>query len=248
MLRTAVLSSALALGLAIAAPALAQDASGLSWTGPYAGLNIGYGGGNFRYNYAGLASGATTPSHGSSTDSSNGVLGGLQAGYNYQLNNGFVLGLETDIDLSDISSQEAFNDVNGSGTPSSGQRESRIEYLGTARGRIGRSIFGGRVLPYVTGGFAYGGVKPLIGSCDLCQATGAGLNSTQLGWTVGGGTEVRLSKRLSMKVEYLYANLGNDNEPFPNAFTAPGLGALTNASLSTKTTTSVIRVGLNYHF
>jgi hypothetical protein len=92
------------LGLAFAAPAFGADvfaqppltAGAYSWTGFYAGANlggsVGQGGGTMPYSgIPGLGSGVflfnAQPA---------GVLGGGQAGYNYQFGN-VVLGLETDI-------------------------------------------------------------------------------------------------------------------------------------------------------
>ena len=54
-----------------------------SWVGPYIGLNLGY-------QWGGTTNNPTDPS---------GIMGGVQAGYNFQFNQ-FVVGVETDIQLS----------------------------------------------------------------------------------------------------------------------------------------------------
>ena len=71
-----------------------------SWAGPYLGLNLGYSTGKSKTD--GVFSDATlgTPLFTSgSSDSLRGVIGGVQAGYNWQAGN-WVAGLEGDIQMS----------------------------------------------------------------------------------------------------------------------------------------------------
>ena len=253
MLRTALFTSLSVLGLALAAPALAQDPGAQSWTGPYVGVNVGYGGGQFGYPFSGTSDiGGTNRVSGQVTQSSSGVLGGVQAGYNYQIpSNGFVVGLETDINASDIGAKTNESAINSQASLPSGGLQSRIDYFGTLRGRIGEPVLGGRILPYLTGGFAYGGVKALSGaSCAACLS-GAGPYggvSTQTGWTVGGGAEVALTRRLTMKVEYLYVNLGQQAVGTTGRQLNTFSGPVYNSALSENATANLVRVGMNYHF
>lgn len=253
MLRTALLSSAVALSLAMAAPAFAQDPAAPSWTGPYIGANVGYGGGQFGYPFSGSSDIAgNNMVSGQVTQSSSGVLGGLQAGYNYQIpSNGFVLGLETDIDATDISAKTNESVINSQSSLSGGGLQSRIDYFGTLRGRIGDPMLGGRVMPYITGGFAYGGVKALSGvACGSCL-TGAGPYgnaSTQTGWTLGGGAEMMLTHHLSMKVEYLYVDLSQRQIGSAGGQINTFGGTVYNGKLSENANANILRVGMNYHF
>ena len=87
-------SSVLAADLGVvhnAAP-IAYTDSAFDWSGFYAGVNGGYG-------WAEIESGGAT------FDELNGWFGGAQAGYNYDFG-GFVLGIEGDIQLSDIGYEE----------------------------------------------------------------------------------------------------------------------------------------------
>ncbi|MDB5480463.1 MAG: porin family protein [Caulobacteraceae bacterium] len=249
MLRTVTFASAAALGLAslgLAAPALAQSADAWTWTGPYVGVNLGYGGGDFKYPFSGTtdAAGANRVT-GRARQSSSGVLGGGQVGYNFQMPNGVVLGLETDIDAADIGGNSSFSSATASGTNTTSGVSSRINYLGTVRGRVGKPMFDGRFMPYVTGGFAYGGVR------NNANFNGGGFatnTQTQTGWTAGAGAEYALNRHLSFKVEYLYVDLGSQNLTGPGAtFNAPGV-PLYNASLREQTNANVVRAGLNYRF
>jgi outer membrane immunogenic protein len=81
----AVMNSARAADLPYGAPYAPAPAysSGYNWTGPYAGLNLGYEWGSVTNN-------PTEP---------NGIAGGIQGGYNYQSGN-IVVGAETDLQLS----------------------------------------------------------------------------------------------------------------------------------------------------
>jgi outer membrane immunogenic protein len=247
MFRNVTLASATALGvvsLGLGAPALAQSADTWTWTGPYVGVNIGYGGGDFKYPFSGTDAGGTNPVTGRARQSSSGVLGGGQLGYNLEMPNGLVLGLETDIDAADIGGNSSFS-ANSLGPQTSASVDSRINYLGTVRGRVGRPMYNGRFMPYVTGGFAYGGVR---NNASFGGGNFATNTQTQTGWTVGAGAEYALDRHLSFKVEYLYVDLGSQNLTGPGStFNAPAAGVF-NANLREQTNANVVRAGLNYRF
>jgi len=168
-------SPALAADLYIqpAAPSLIGSASVVNWSGFYAGANVGYGWGKFEPNAPLVA-----------TDG-RGLLGGLQAGYNYDFG-GFVLGVEGDIQLADIRYEAGGGNI-------------RIDSFGTLRARAGAAI--DRFLPYVTGGLAYGHASYEFGGLS----TSAG----NTGWTVGAGLEYAATDNISVKAEYLYADFGD---------------------------------------
>src|SRR6266540_4147392 len=114
-------------------PALAADMSlkapppvaVFEWNGFYAGGNIGYSWGRSSHDWNIFAQGAgggplvtTCPPAGfafcaAGSDSSrlNGVIGGLQAGYNWQ-SAGFLLGVEADFQVSDQGRGEVFSTRN----------------------------------------------------------------------------------------------------------------------------------------
>ena len=171
-----------------------------SWTSFYVGGNIGYGWGDARTDLG--VSGTTTaptfiveptldplapnsapsPFNFAFTDSNtaglNGVVGGGQLGYNYQLNRSWVVGVEADIQGSgergsktfvsqSSASTCAFVNVNFFGTctqtvPLSGlavtNYDAKIGWFGTLRGRAGISLTD-QILLYGTGGLAYGAVE-----------------------------------------------------------------------------------------
>jgi outer membrane immunogenic protein len=175
-----------------------------SWTGFYVGIN---GGGGFgRSDFA-----APFPS--GSFNTSGGLVGGT-LGYNYQMDN-VVLGVEGDIDWSNI---------RGSAACAGTICETRNDWLGTARGRLGYTF--GNFMPYVTGGLAVGDIKNWI--AGVGNAT-----ETKAGWTLGGGVEAHVSGPWSVKAEYLFVDLGRG---------AAVLGS------DAKFQTHIVRAGLNYKF
>ena len=162
-----------------AAPPIARQMNAFNWTGFYVGANVGYGMGNF------------TGSGASNFKKPSGVLGGIQAGYNYQIGN-TVLGLESDISMAHIRAGESATGVAGS--------KGNVDYLGTVRGRVGYSF--DRFLPYVTAGYAYGGGRVIVPG----QADSRPLNH---GWVVGGGVEYAITNNISAKIEGLYIDLAD---------------------------------------
>lgn len=149
----------------------AHSTGGYNWNGLYAGGNVGYEWGN------------TT----NSGASPYGVLGGVQAGYNWQ-SGALVLGGETDIQASDA--HDTFAPWKFSNP-----------WFGTVRGRIGYAY--NNLLFYGTAGLAYGGMTVETG--------GLSENNTHIGWTGGLGMEVGFAPNWSAKVEYLYMDLTNDS-------------------------------------
>jgi outer membrane immunogenic protein len=253
MLRSLFLTAA--VGLCIAGPALAQPASGVNWTGPYVGVNLGYGGGDFGYPFSGTTDAAgTNPVDGAYHQRSSGIIGGGQAGYNFEMPNGVIAGIEADIDGTGIHGANGFTSATAAGTSSGGTR-SDLDYLGTVRGRLGYALFNGRMVPYVTGGFAYGQVDTNNSiNCSACGTGGAAvsnLTSTsddRTGWTVGGGADYALSPHLSMRLEYLYADLGHGTAANgASEWATPG-GDIYGADVGLHTKANLVRIGLNYRF
>ncbi len=253
MLRGLFFASA-AIALCAAAPAIAQPAaSGPSWQGLYAGVNFGYGGDQFKYPFAGTVTGTiggvTNPVGGGElSQNSGGFLGGGQVGYNYQLPNGWVLGAETDIDGTGIESKDTIGGaaagIGGAGALAA-NFGSQIDYLGTVRARLGVPVIEGRVLPYVTGGLAYGEVNSFANLGAGAIGGGIAKSSVQTGWTVGVGADYAVTDRLSFRAEYLYADLGSTT--LLNG-SVNALGYTVTGSLQRETTANILRVGVNYRF
>ena len=236
------------------------------WTGFYAGLNAGYGFGlnddafatswgsqgfstTFNNIYSTMPlSGVSLSQSGAISNNQSGFIGGFQTGYNYQFRNRIVVGLETDIQGSNIrggGNHTGFgsnvNGVNNATATSIGgvQISSGVDWLGTFRGRLGY-LWNPSLLIYGTGGLSYGGVHAKVTNQAYTYYldTDGGLNDfdqsnqpffgqsssaqTLVGWNAGGGLEWMLSPNWSVKAEALYWNLGNMN--IATTSRAPGIG------------------------
>jgi len=103
-----------------------------------------------------------------------GGIGGFDLGYNVQLNN-FVWGVETDISRSNIagsasSTVNTFAPPLSNGLPYSAtaENQTKIDYLGTIRARVGFAPIA-NVLFYATGGLAYGHAMSKTTVSDIPQ-------------------------------------------------------------------------------
>jgi len=256
------------------APVYVPPPPSFSWNGLYGGINIGYGFGAGGQEYGGIGyiSPGTVPGNfdvppvafpgGSAlggTSNLNGVLGGGQVGYNWQFSPWLVFGIETDIQASDVhntvNSSAAVADAFGTHLQSATSTKS-VDWYGTVRGRIGVAPFIPNLLLYGTGGFAYGGVNHGVGFSDIYSYVSAAggpssiataqYDSTSTGWTAGGGIEWSPTgfPAWSVKVEYLYVDLGNTSVSGVSVGGNPVYGATYNSPTRFHT----VRAGLNWHF
>jgi len=104
------------------------------------------------------------------------------------------------------------------------QYNQRLNWFGTARGRIGWT--NGPVLFYGTGGLAFGQVDTDVALADFNFGTPINTTvrtaQTKTGWTAGFGAEARLFGNWTGKVEYLYLDLGHVGAAsFNEVFTPP---------------------------
>lgn len=206
------------------------------WAGFYAGVNLGYGwataSGQLACTSATCIAMTGAPFGGVSPS---GWLGGVQFGYNWQGLFGYsplVLGIETDVQASS---------VYGQGSDAAGDFfHSRLEALGTVRGRIGYAL--DCTLLYFTGGLAWG---TMLNEANLGATSGADYytNPTVTGYVLGGGVEYKFWRDLSVKVEYQYINLGKNNP----VDIATGTGTYTaNGGTLRDDAFNTVRVGLNW--
>jgi outer membrane immunogenic protein len=203
-----------------------------NWGGMYFGINGGYGFGSgnfggsewtFPAGSALCAAGCTTGAFGA-----NGGIVGSTFGANFQSGE-FVMGLEADIDWSDIYGSASST---ASGCPSC---KTTNDWLATIRLRAGLAF--DRVFLFATGGGAFGDIKS-----SLPASLGGGINdSTEFGWAAGAGIEAALAQNWTGKLEYLYVDLSNGSCSTA-CFSPPGPAAAVSFS------TSLVRGGINYKF
>jgi outer membrane immunogenic protein len=257
----AISTIALAMGLGSAlaadlpyrkAPVYAPPPPPLTWNGFYGGLNIGGGWNSSSDNNNAMlywdpnfALGSTVAGttnlflmpNGNQSGTNGGVVGGGQVGYNFQFNPSILVGVETDFQGSSIGNNDksASLPVYPSPFPAGSLLfpvvpiaggHVGLDWIGTVRGRAGW-LFMPSLLVYGTAGFAYGGVYA------------GGYNNTRTGWTAGGGLEWMMAPNISVKVEYLYADLSSGG-------VTGGFGW--NYGYNMHPEVNIVRAGVNYHF
>ena len=203
-------------------------APAFSWTGFYAGVNVGYGWARSSGTST-VTGGALAGATAAGSGNLDGVTGGGQVGYNYQTGM-IVWGIEGDFQ----GSGQRQTTVVGALT-----EEDRLRAFATVRGRVGVTAWD-RGLLYVTGGYAWMDARSRVTSGG---ATLIDLSANKGGWTIGGGAEWMFLPNWSTKLEYLYMRA--DNVTGSAVIPAPIGGTITSNS---RIENSVVRVGLNYHF
>ena len=176
-----------------------------SWAGPYIGANIGYSAGKSKTDavFSDFTTGAPLLATGS-TDNLNGMIGGIQGGYNWQGGN-WVGGIEADIQISGQGATPSYlcpgavcnpgiADFTAPVTATFDQGH-KLDSFGTLRGRFGTTITPD-VMVYATGGLAVGSIRSSVRLAgvvfDADGNPGAVSNAVSVltqkaGWTAGAG-------------------------------------------------------------
>jgi outer membrane immunogenic protein len=216
-----------------------------SWTGFYLGIHAGGGVDHFAFPF-----GILTPGggffEGTNGITARGPVGGLQAGFNYDLPFfHIVAGIEIDNSASGIRGQTTVNGtlVSG-GAPATSIFGSKFEDFGTARIRLGYAW--GRFMPYLTGGFTYGTIETFYSVATPGFFNAGSSTATRSGafphvGAAGGGVEYAIAPNFTVKVEYLYDFINARRVIFTPV---PG----STISFGTRTMYHIARVGLNYKF
>jgi outer membrane immunogenic protein len=266
-----LLVSASVSALLAATPALAQMPS---WTGAYVGLNVGaaWGRSNAQASVTcppnlGITNGyfCSSPpgpdqanalavtTAGSGSLNSQGATGGFEAGYNWQTGQA-VFGVAADFSAFNLSGSRFVNGsypVNG---PLVGAGQSFVignsvstDWLFTARGRLGWAG-GPNWLVFITGGMAASRVSITNWFGDATTYEQANSSSLRVGWTLGGGFEYALGRNWSVKVEYLYVNLGSVSTAGVVSRPSAGVGYSNGLGVTADLAAHVARAGFNFRF
>jgi outer membrane immunogenic protein len=199
---------------------MATTSEFVNWTGAYFGGFGGYAAGE-------ITADADTAGYDSDYDL-NFALGGAEFGYNHQFGR-FVVGGEIDISFTDGDTSETVGVL--------GEYQSNIDWLATFRLRAGYTW--DNLLVYATGGFAAAETDDrFIDPLGVREET----TGSRKGWTVGGGLEWAFYDNWSVKGEYLFVDLGDD-EAIEDVNGVLGFGEST-----VEHKYHVGKVGINYHF
>ncbi len=127
-----------------------------------------------------------------------GVLGGVYAGYNYQMGN-FVLGIEGDAQFGEVNPNNLLDNV-----------DQDIDFMATIRGRLGYAH--DRTMAYFTGGVAF-----MDSEIILPGFGGESDSKSHTGYVLGGGLEHAWTDNMVGRIEYLFASFDTKQYDF-----APG--------------------------
>jgi outer membrane immunogenic protein len=243
------------LGVAVlsAGAAVAQDTP---WNGFYVGVNAG-GSKSDTHMDMKAASGtgaiimppgdvALVNAIGSTKDNDTGFTGGVQGGYNYQVDS-WVFGLETDVGFYDLgqSRSKSFQSPLLVSPPITFTIQQRVktDWIWTLRPRIGYAS--DTWMFYGTAGVAVSEIKLTTSYSDTRATPITASNKesdTKTGWTAGLGGAYALSPNISIRGEWLYTNLGTVKSQ-----TTVGSNYATLSS-EADTRGNLIRLGLDYRF
>lgn len=197
-----------------ASGALAADiteSAAYDWTGPYIGLQAGYGWSTSDVNISDFRNSELSGYRTGGDLKLEGFIGGAHAGFLYQADS-LVFGLEGDIELADLDDRTDFRAPNDD----LADFEKSMDWSGSLRLRAGIAL--DRVLLYTTGGLAFGDTEFDFDFNRPVAFITDGDDGVQWGWTIGGGVEYALTDSLSARIEYRYTDLGDlklrvDNPP-----------------------------------
>jgi outer membrane immunogenic protein len=216
--------------------------AGAAWQGCYAGVHAGYVHASSDITdqvYAqGPFAGATAWNAAGDviSPSSDGIMGGGQAGCDTVIATGIVAGLAADISALDASASSA------SGVAADTRASFDADWVATLRARLGTTFHDSLV--YVTGGVAFADVS--IAASDDASVIGPGImsisgNDTKTGWVLGGGVEWQFAPNMTLGVEYLHIGFG-DVTAEGEASNIPGAFPRFEGDLDL----NIVRLGLNW--
>lgn len=207
--------------------------AGNDFTGPYAGVSLGYVNGNDdgKEYVSGVFDNYTQ-----STDPSGGLLG-VFAGYNWALENNLLIGIEGDYDArnADDTNLSKFSGVTDSRYPVN----TDLMAAASLRGRLGYLFNANKTMTYVTAGYATARVKRTFH--DTTVPASQSVTKWQDGWTAGIGLEHAVMDKWSVRAEYRYADYGDKSVKTDQVYG-------TNSRQKQDYDEQSVRVSASYHF
>lgn len=204
--------------------AQAGPASPSAFAGPYVGAQAGYEWGDAdTHSYFSGSKGFSITGY-----DVDGITGGIFAGYNAEVSSGIIIGAEAEVNLS--SADDSIVD-------SSGFYGASVEQNWDASVRVKAGVDVGGVMPYVTGGIAFGGVE----THGWVNWGGRDDNrETLVGWTIGAGVEAAITSKIHARLQYRYTDYGSARWTLdqPND---PDTGKIVYSS-------HMVMLGLSYNF
>ncbi|WP_375665382.1 outer membrane protein [Bartonella sp. TT121SHDZB] len=212
-------------------------APSFSWTGFYLGGQIGNFSGKTTANYLKKETGIWNPVEKENLPKLSGFIGGIYAGYNININNGFIIGIDTDvmwsnkkkskdIPLPKNQTEETSKSLERTSyTRDSYEEESpalpieairntlKQKWAGATRVKVGVPIE--RMMPYISGGIAYTQLRNTFTAVADSKNEEVDFSEwlhdekkTMVGYTFGGGIDFAMTNNIIVRAEYRYSDLG----------------------------------------
>lgn len=243
----AAATSIVAAALVSATPAAAQSVD--SWTGPYAGVRLGYafqpennnetvlfdtnldgtfgdnvntaaGANAFSPGFCGGAGAAATAASGCGDDR-DGYDVSAHLGFDYQIGP-IVVGAVAEYGRANVK-----DDVTAfSTTPANYVLSRRLRDNGNLRARAG--FANGQTLIYATGGLSYAKIRNSFRSTNTANAFSTNGNDDVYGFNAGGGFDIKVAPNFSIGALYLFRHFKDDDF---RVRTSRGTAAATNPFL-----------------
>jgi len=238
------------------APVVVDSAPAFGWDGFYVGGQLGgsWASSDISSDFRAAAGGGLTSGRllGWSPDPS-GFVGGIYAGYNFDLGNDVILGIEQDFVWGDVDNRTGYKTMNPSFTGFSSYdgltARTGVEqkWAGATRVRAGYAM--DRFLPYLAAGVAYGKVRG-FGNGVLSDSTGSAStlafavsgSEVMTGWTIGTGADYAVTDNMLLRLEYRYADYGD------TSYNMNMGGTVGDVKFKLDHKTNDVRVGVAYKF
>ncbi len=190
------------------APVYVAPVPVFSWTGFYIGADIGA---SFASTSLSPALGYNYYNWGGQSLNTSGFMGGGYLGYNYQINQNFVLGLEGDFQGTTNGKSVTWpGNIFFGGKGGTYSAHANMDWLAAINGRLGVAY--DRALFYAIGGAAWAGVSSSLNwTYTNGYWVGASSSATLSGFDVGAGVEYAFTPNWVGRIEYRYYDFGNYN-------------------------------------
>ncbi|HXX02917.1 MAG TPA: outer membrane beta-barrel protein [Xanthobacteraceae bacterium] len=234
----------------------AFPAAPYNWSGFYVGATAGAAWGQYDTKtstvsdtYMDAVEAAAVNTAAAQSLKANGFAAGLEGGYNWQSGH-LLLGLEADLQALHLNGASNTGAVAYPDAPVfafTATASGGSDWLFTLRPRIGY-VTANNWLLYVTGGLALTKLQANFSFVDSLFAEESGsVDTLRIGTAAGGGFEVPLSDRLSVKFDYLHVGFGDT----AGTSTANNLTTIFPDQVffhSSDLKADIFRAGLNYRF
>lgn len=165
-----------------------DDLETADWTGAFVGAMLGAGAKNTKLTAAGFSFDGI---------GGEGILGGIMVGYDHQVSDEFVLGVQADYSLTDLDTE-----LSGGILPIN--VTIGTDYVASLSARAGW-LASADTMIYLMGGYSWGNTQLSLNALGL----GFSLSDKLNGFHAGTGIETKLTENLSTRIEYRYTDFNS---------------------------------------